>query len=108
MAIRVKKFWTEPEDPPLSARSISFGYINAMGNESKYKAEIKNGDAYSFHSFVLSLLGAKRKSLLPWPIVKDLKNKVKITNLKADVEQMELPLKVAFQFISEKEILWVN
>jgi len=101
MSIRVKNFWTEPKDPPLSARSVTFGYTNAMGNESKYKAEIKNGDTYSFHSFMLSLLSAKRKNLLPWPIIKDLKNKVKITNLKADAEQMELPLKVASRFILE-------
>jgi hypothetical protein len=99
MALKVKDFWTEPKDPPLTARSITFGYTDDHGKKFKYKAEIKGDDLFNFHAFVHALLDAKRKSLLPWVIVKDLKNKVKITNTADESEQIELSLKVASRFL---------
>jgi hypothetical protein len=102
MALKVKDFWTEPKDPPLTAKSISFGYTDDKGSKFEYKAEVKGNDLFNFHAFVHALLGAKRKSLLPWIIVKDLKNKVKITNMADDAEQTELPLKVAARFLNQK------
>jgi len=100
MGLKVKDFWTDPKDPPLTAKSLTFGYTDDKGNKVKYKAEVKDDDVFNFHAFVHALLNAKRKSLLPWVIVKDLKTKVKITNLADEAKQTELPLKVARKFLA--------
>jgi len=50
-------------------------------------------------------MASKKKNFLPWPAVKDLKNFVIITNLKDPTVQMELPLKVAREFLRINNII---
>lgn len=101
MGIKVKNFWTDPKDPPVGAKELSFGYTDDKGRKIKYKAEVKGDDVLNFHAFVYSLLSSKRKNLLPWPALKRLKDKVKITNLADEAVQTELPLKVASRFLAQ-------
>ena len=87
----VKKFWTNPSDPPLNLKEISFGYVEQDGKERKYKAEPRS-DQLMFHTFVHNLLAAKKKSYNPWPSLNYLKKRVKITDLTAEAVQTELPI----------------
>ena len=99
MPIIVKDFWIEPANPPLSIKEITFGYTN-KGKEYEYKAQIKDKDIESFHKFIFALLASKKKSILPWIPAKNVKDKVTIINKKDESVQLELPLKVATNFIT--------
>jgi len=100
MAVIVKNFWTKPSDIPLSAKNFIFGYTDQKGKDFEYKAEVKNGDTEAFHKFVFAILASKKKKLLPWVTVRGFKNKVTITSTKEEAVQMELPLKVARNYIN--------
>ncbi len=97
----VKNFWIKPSPVPVNAKKFSFGYTDSK--EREYDVNVKGSDLKSFHDFVFALLAAKNKSLIPWSLkaVRDLKNKVEITNPNDEAVQMELPLKVAMRFVSE-------
>jgi hypothetical protein len=97
MAIKVKDFWIKPPDPPISVKSIDFGYTR--DKKVQYRAEVLDNDNQSFHSFVFLILKSKKQNLLPWPLVKSLKDKVKITNLDDKARQEELPLKIASRYL---------
>ena len=90
--IPVKNFWMEPNNPPLSAREVQFGY-SVDGKEKRYEVKVKGDDLKSFHSFMFKLLAAKKGMYVPWPFTWDEKGKIKVTNLDDDSEQMELNLR---------------
>jgi hypothetical protein len=98
--IPVTDFWMKPSPLPLGAKEFSFGYKDRGKKQYKYKVEVKGEDFKSFHQFVFALMGCMKKNSLPWPCVRHVKDKVKITNL-LDPVQEELSLKVACNFLSQ-------
>jgi hypothetical protein len=98
-AIPVRDFQTVPKDIPVNAKEFSFNYEDQDYKEHDYDVKVKGTDLMSFHEFVTIILDCKKKKILPWPAVAKIKNKVTIINALADSVQMELPLKVAHNFL---------
>jgi hypothetical protein len=99
--IPVRDFQTVPKDIPVGAKEFNFSYEDAKTlKEYEYDVKVKNNDLKSFHEFVTIILDCKKKDLLPWPAVAKIKDKVTIINPHDEAIQMELPLKVAHNFLS--------
>jgi hypothetical protein len=100
-AIPVRDFQTVPKEIPVAAKEFNFSYEDSKTfKEYEYDVKVKGGDLKSFHEFVTIILDCKKKNILPWPAVAKIKNKVTITDPNAEAIQMELPLKVAHNFLS--------
>jgi len=104
MPTPVKNFWTKPVSPDLNITEIEFGYTEQNGKKRRYKAEQRT-DRAAWQTFVFILLDTKKKQHNPWIRLKEMKPKVKITNLDDEAVQTELPLiakRVARKFVSKK------
>jgi predicted kinase len=100
--IKVDKFWMKPDPLLVTAKKFSFGYTEQKGKERKYTVEVKDDDLEPFHAFVFKILEARRKSILPWPSIGKLKEKVNISSPDAGAIQMELPLRVARAYMERR------
>lgn len=100
--IKVDKFWMKPDPLLVTAKKFSFGYTEQKGKERKYTVEVKDDDLESFHAFVFKILETRRKSILPWPSIGKLKEKVNIASPDAGAIQMELPLRVARAYMERR------
>ena len=100
MAIPVKKFWTKPDDLPVNLKEFTFGYTDQKGKEFEYKVKPRGSDIESLHKVAFIITRCRQKKILPWPVLGILKNKVEIIDPKAEAVQMELPLKVARNFLA--------
>ena len=100
-AIPVRDFQTVPKHIPITTKEFSFSYEDSKTfKEYEYEVSVKSNDLKSFHEFVTIILDCKKKNILPWPAVAKIKDKVTIINPHDEAVQLELPLKVASNFLA--------
>ena len=78
MAVKVTDFWMDPENPPLTIKSIKFGYVEKSGKKREYTVTkyVTEKSNIAFHHFIFALIKCKENSISPWPILGKWKNDV--------------------------------